>query len=234
MKKLYLLPNLLSSTSDMNQLPKIMAEILPQMDGLFIESTKGVGQLFKQLGITKNIREWSYFLLNEHTSEKDLLSFLTTIPENETWAIISDAGLPAIADPGSFVVRFAHQHQIQIIPIGGPSSILMALMASGLTGQRFCFHGYLPRNENERIKMIQNLERESSARNMTQIFIETPYRNRDLLKTMLKTLSDQTLLSIGSDITGENEQFKTLLISDARKTPPHVSDNDPAVFLFLA
>lgn len=234
MKKLYLIPNLLSADSTVSHLPEIVKEILPNMDGLFIESVKGVGQLFKQIGIQKHIREWNYILLNEHSKYHEISEQLSLIPKTESWAILSDAGLPGIADPGSLVVKYAHSKGIPVIPISGPSSILLSLIASGLNGQRFCFQGYLPRNEHERVKVISSLERESSARQMTQIFIETPYRNNELFAAFLKTLNPATQLSVAIDITGKNEQFITKTIAEFKTMNFEITTDFPAVFLFLA
>ena len=234
MKKLYLLPNLLSTESTISHLPEIVKEILSETDGLFIESVKGVGQLFKQLSVQKNIREWNYILLNEHSKFHEISEQLSQIPKTENWAVLSDAGLPGIADPGSMVVRYAHSKGIPVVPISGPSSILLSLIASGLNGQRFCFQGYLPRNEHERNKVISSLERESASRQMTQIFIETPYRNQDLLSALLKTLNPTTQLSIAVDITGKNERFITKSISEFKNQKIEISTDFPAVFLFLA
>ncbi len=235
MKKIYLIPNVLSSTNKPESfLAPMIGEILDSLDGLFIESVKGTGQLFKYLGIKKHIREWKYVLLNEHTNPSDISSFIKEIADNESWGIISDAGLPGIADPGSLLVQAAHRKNIKVIPLPGPSSIFLGLMASGLTGQVFAFHGYLPRKDEERMKMIKALEKESDARSMSQIFIEAPYRNVILFDELIKHLDDSTRLSVAVDLTGENETIVTKTVREFKHAKPEIPTDFPAIFLFQA
>jgi 16S rRNA (cytidine1402-2'-O)-methyltransferase len=147
--------------------------------------------------------------------------------------IISESGCPGIADPGAIAVRFAHENNIQVVPLVGPSSILLALMASGLNGQQFAFHGYLPIDSKEAERAIHTLEKESRQKNQTQIFIETPYRSNSLFQLLLKTLNDDTLLCIALNLTGSNEQIKTATVKKWR-TMNKMLLKDPAVYLFLA
>lgn len=147
--------------------------------------------------------------------------------------VISESGCPGVADPGALAVKFAHIHDVHVVPLVGPSSLLMALMASGLNGQRFAFHGYLPIDSSESAKMIKDLERESKIKNQTQLFIETPYRNNSILDAFLKNLSADTLFCIAFDITGKNESIETKTINQWKAKKP-VLGKTPAVFLFLA
>lgn len=236
MKHLYLLPNSLNSKhSDASQwFSPMVKDILSTVDGIFIESEKGAGVLLKILNISYHIRSKPTILVNEHTKPKEILELIKEIPKTELWALISDAGLPGIADPGAVVVRFAHQLNIPITPIPGPSSIFLALMASGLNGQRFCFQGYLPREKHDRKQLLTILEKESQAKGMTQIFIETPYRNSQLFDDLISTLQPETQLSIASDLTGPNEYIFTTTINLWKKNRLTLSDENPTVFLFLA
>lgn len=148
-------------------------------------------------------------------------------------AVLSESGCPGIADPGAIAVKFAHANNIKVVPMVGPSSILLALMGSGLNGQQFAFHGYLPVKEKELSDKIATLEKESLAKKQTQIFIETPYRNNQLFSKLLKHLSPSTFLCVGLDLTGSNESIMTKAVSDW-KSDPVSFPKSPAVFLFLA
>lgn len=235
MKKIYLIPNILSTTNQPeNFLSPLIKSTLEQLDGLFIESVKGAGLLLKFTGIAKHISQWKYVLLNEHTNPSEIPAFLSDIGEDESWGIVSDAGLPGIADPGGLLVQAAHKKNIKVIPLPGPSSVFLGLMASGLTGQRFAFQGYIPRKDEERMKFIKNLEKESDSRSMSQIFIEAPYRNASLFDELLKHLDDSTRLCVCVDLTGENELIISKSVREFKKQKTIIPNDYPAIFLFQA
>src|SRR5690606_10271176 len=147
--------------------------------------------------------------------------------------VLSESGCPGIADPGALAVHFAHEHEIEVVPLVGPSSILLALMASGLNGQHFTFHGYLPVETREGARIIRALEKESRRSRQTHIYIETPYRNNRLLKNLLSTLNEETYLCVASDLTGSSEWIRTATVGQWRKNPPELP-RQPAVFLMNA
>jgi 16S rRNA (cytidine1402-2'-O)-methyltransferase len=147
--------------------------------------------------------------------------------------VISESGCPGVADPGALAVKYAHANNVQVVPLVGPSSILLALMASGLNGQRFAFNGYLPIDGKEASIKVKEFEKESRQKKQTQIFIETPYRNNSIMKVLTRELSDSTFLSVSIDLNGENESIKTLPVSAWRKVQVNYPKN-PAVFSFLA
>ena len=169
-------------------------------------------------------------LLDEHTHVTEFEKLLTPILRGNDTGLLSEAGCPAIADPGAGLVRLAHQKNIRIRPLVGPSSILLALMASGLNGQRFVFHGYLPVEPDRRARKLVQLEKDSVTREQTQIFIETPYRNQKLLESILLTCRGGTVLCIASNLTLAGETISTRTVNDWKQALPDLH-NQPAVFL---
>jgi 16S rRNA (cytidine1402-2'-O)-methyltransferase len=172
----------------------------------------------------------TFFELNKHTDPAEIESFLKPVLDGNDIGILSEAGLPGIADPGAAVVRMAHQRKLNVVPFVGPSSIFLALMASGLNGQSFRFTGYLPIRTSERVQAIRNLEQRAHKEDETQIFIETPYRNNSLLDDLLSTCGNQTLLTIAADISTESEFIQTASIEGWKKKKPDLHKR-PAVFL---
>jgi 16S rRNA (cytidine1402-2'-O)-methyltransferase len=170
-------------------------------------------------------------VINASTSNEDMSNYLNPIQQGFNIGLLSESGCPAIADPGAKLVALAHKKNIKVIPMIGPSSILLALMASGLNGQQFKFHGYLPSEKSERIKKITLIENESKKNSETQIFIETPYRNQHVFNDLIETLKEQTQLCIGLDITSENESILTKNIRDWKKEIAIDLKNKPCVFL---
>ena len=184
----------------------------------------------KQVNREINIDECIFFELNKRTKFTEIPSFLKPMEQGFDVAVISEAGCPGVADPGADVVRIAHQKNYKVVPIVGPSSILLALMASGLNGQNFAFKGYLPVKPNERAKEIAVLDKRVISQRQTQIFIETPYRNNHLINDLLKTCSPATLLCIAANITGENEYIATKNIQEWKRNVPDLH-KQPAIFL---
>ena len=230
MAKLYLIPSLLSEGDWQNVLPAQIHPILTNTKHFIVENIRTARRFMKQVNREINIDECTFFELNKRTKHSELPGFLKPLTQGFDVGIISEAGCPGVADPGADVVRIAHQKGIQVVPIVGPSSILLALMASGLNGQNFAFNGYLPVKPNERVREIVSLEKRIRSGRQTQIFIETPYRNNQLIGDLLKTCSPTTLLCIAANITGEDEFIVTKTIQDWKKDVPDLH-KQPVIFL---
>jgi 16S rRNA (cytidine1402-2'-O)-methyltransferase len=184
------------------------------------------------LKIYERIESLQFEVLNKDTTQVGLVELMKPLLEGKNVGVISESGCPGVADPGALAVAYAHQHGIQVVPLVGPSSILLALMASGLNGQRFAFHGYLPIDAKEAVKTIKELEKESQQKKQTQLFIETPYRNNQVLDHLLNSLKNETQLSIALDVTGVHEFIQTKSVGQWKKNKPALL-KEPAVFSFL-
>lgn len=232
MGKLFLIPNTLGETEISGVIPSEVIMRIKSLKVFASENPKNTRRFLKKIDKTINVDELVFLELNEHSERKDIEACLPYLEQNDV-GIISEAGCPGIADPGAELVALAHQHHFQVVPLVGPSSILLALIASGLNGQNFSFNGYLPVKGNERSKALKNFERQSAAENRTQIFIETPYRNQKLWEEMVQILNPKTLLSIACDITTENEYIKTMSIQEWKKQKPDINKR-PAIFLLYS
>jgi 16S rRNA (cytidine1402-2'-O)-methyltransferase len=225
---LFLIPSLLNYDVPEN-IPMAVTDIINATDDYVVENEKSARHFLKVAGIKKSFDSLSFRVLDEHTDAKNISELLKPLTEGKNIVLLSEAGTPAIADPGSDLVRLAHQKNIKVKPIGGMSSIFMALMASGLNGQQFTFHGYLPKERDKRVNKLKMLEQQLTN-GYTQIFIETPYRNAHLLEDILKECKAETLLCIAASITGPDEMIKTKPISEWKKLVPALH-KVPAVFL---
>ena len=232
MGKLFLLPNTLGETDINAVIPSEVLFCIKSLQVFASENPQNTRRYLKKIDKSIILDQLTFLELNEHSTQKEIELGLAYL-EKQDVGIISEAGCPGIADPGAELVALAHQHGFPVIPLVGPSSILLALMASGLNGQNFSFNGYLPIKSHERQRALKNYERQSIAENRTQIFIETPYRNQKLLEEMLHVLNPKTLLSIACDITTENEYIKTMSVQDWKKQNPELHKR-PAIFLFHA
>lgn len=231
MAALYLLPNILSDGSDwQNVLPAQIFHLATNTRYFIVENIRTARRFLKQVNKEINIDQLTFFELNKYTNQNELPAFLKPVEQGENVAVISEAGCPGIADPGAEVVKIAHQKGYKVVPLVGPSSIVLALMASGLNGQNFAFNGYLPVRANERTRAISNLEKLVKNNRQTQIFIETPYRNNQLIDDLLKTCSPSTLLCIAANLTGENEFVITKSVSEWKGNVPDLH-KQPAIFL---
>lgn len=232
---LLLLPNLLGDYRHPEVfLPSSVFKAMQTIDGLIAESEGEGRRYLKRFETRKPAAEIPIALFNEHTPDKDLDFFLEPILKGERWGLVSDAGLPCIADPGSKLVRLATQKGIAVQAFVGPSSILLALMLSGLSGQKFFFHGYLDKEPAKRKEQIKKLEKQSQGEGATQIFMEAPYRNRHLLEALLQTLSDQTLLAVAWDLTLPTQGVMTQSLAQWKKcTLPNI-EKKPTIFLIHA
>jgi 16S rRNA (cytidine1402-2'-O)-methyltransferase len=236
---LYLLPVGLASPGDDPQaweewLPAATREIACKLEHFAVENAKTARASLKGLGHPRPIRELFINELPQKLDDEELKTLLAPIFAGHDLGLMSEAGCPAVADPGALLVRHAHTHGIKVRPLVGPSSLLLALMASGLDGQRFAFHGYLPARDPERSKAIQVLEKDSARLKQTQLCIETPYRNTALFHALLNTCQPNSRLCVASDLSLNSETIQTASISQWRKLPAPMLDKRPTVFLLLA
>lgn len=214
---LYLIPTVISENSVARVIPEYSKEIIKSLKFFISEDIRTTRRFLKNIDKTININEILFFELNKHTKDEDISEYLNPCEKGESVGLISEAGLPCIADPGNIIVKIAHQKDIRIVPLSGPSSIFMALMSSGFNGQNFAFNGYLPIDKTERYKKIKQLEQRSKYENQTQIFMETPFRNNKLFAELLSVLNSNTYLCVAANITAEDEFIKTKKISDWKK-----------------
>lgn len=230
--KLYLIPTLMGESEVGNVLPSGILPITNCLDVFLVEKAKSARRFLRKLGFTKEFDDLEFHELNKRTSDEDKFEHIQLALQGKNIGILSEAGCPGIADPGSDVVKMAHELGITVVPLVGPSSILLTVMASGLNGQSFAFNGYLPIDKKERVKAIQRLERLSAQNTQTQLFIETPYRNDALLDDLKKTLHPNTQLCVAADITNPSEWIKTMSISSWKKQKEKLNKR-PAVFALL-
>ena len=232
MGKLFLIPNTLGETNISGVIPSDVTLLTKNIKIFATENTRNTRRFLKKIDKSINIDELTFLELNEHSQRKDIENILQYLEKDDV-GIISEAGCPGIADPGAELVALAHEHNYQVVPLVGPSSILLSLIASGFNGQNFSFNGYLPIKGNERTHALKNYERQSLQEDRTQIFIETPYRNQKLFEEIIQILSPKTLLSIACNITTEDEYIRTMSIQEWKKQKPQLH-KQPAIFLIYA
>ena len=225
---LYLIPVALGGADARSLLPGATLDAVHGLRTFIVENAKSARSFLKAVNHPCPLQELSFHRLDEHTSEADIEPLVALLLEGENCGVMSEAGCPAVADPGAELVRRAHGANIQVVPLTGPSAILLALMASGLNGQHFAFHGYLPVDKTERAQRLRQLD--ARAQGETQIFIETPYRNAAMLRELLDHCRGDTLLCIAADLTLATESVATRAISEWKRKPP-VLDRRLAVFL---
>ncbi len=230
--KLFLIPVSLGENSIFT-IPEYVIEIIHSLDIFIAEKNKTARRFIKETGIKRPLQELIFFELNKYTKPEEWSDFLLEAESGKNIGLLSEAGCPAVADPGGEIVRLAHKKGIEIIPLVGPSSILLALMASGMNGQKFSFHGYLSPKRTELSKELKKLEKLSRQYKQTQIFIETPYRNKMVFETALNTLLPDTLFCIAVDITLATQQILTKSIKEWKKTTQPDLHKRPAVFLLF-
>jgi 16S rRNA (cytidine1402-2'-O)-methyltransferase len=212
--KLYLIPTRLGDNPPLEVLPLSIKRIIEQLDHYIVENEKSARQFIKRVSQGKSQASLKLKLLNKYTQEHELDHFLDECKEGISIGLLSEAGCPAIADPGSDIVKLAHNKGIQVIPLVGPSSIILALMSSGMNGQSFAFNGYLPIEQAERKAALKRLEKLSFDHNQTQIFIETPYRNNKILEDVCAILHPNTRVCVACDLTLPTEYIKTTMVSE--------------------
>ncbi len=228
--RLFLIPSLLGDGPVEDVLPPALGKQLTGILHYVVEDLRTARRFLKKVDSTINIDALSFGLLNEHTREEDIPALFTPLLEGHDMGLISEAGTPCIADPGAALVAMAHANDVRVIPLTGPSSIILALMASGFNGQNFVFHGYLPVEQKSRMAAIKILEQEAYRRDQTQVFIETPYRNMKLLESILNTCLPETRLCIAANLTTDMEMIRTMTVAVWKKKPPAIH-KQPAVFL---
>ena len=234
---LYLIPNTLGEGDDdaLNAvLPAPVRERAGTLASYIGENAKTTRAFLKKVGTERPIQDIEIRELNVNTPAGEIDRLLAPVLAGTDAGLVSEAGCPAVADPGALLVRRAHERGVKVVPFVGPSSILLALMASGLNGQSFAFHGYLPVDANERAKRLRELEQQSRKAKQTQIFIETPYRNRALLDTLIATCAPSTLICVAVDLTLESETIVSRTATDWKKKPAPDLHKRPAIFLILA
>jgi len=236
MSKLFLLPNVLSEEVDLWQhVPARLQEIVVHLDGLVGESEKEARRYLKRFVFPegRSFRDIPLYTLNEHTKREEISEIVHSM-QNKVFGLISDAGLPCIADPGAELIALSRRNQVDIETISGPSSLVFAIQLSGLPCQNFAFHGYLPQDHKERRETILRLEQESKKEKRTQICIEAPYRSMTLLQALIETLGEHTLLSISTRLTTSDEETITLPIALWKKRSLIDLNKKETVFLFRA
>lgn len=215
--KIFLLPNTLGSETLEGVIPSGVAEIASETRFFAVENIKSARRFLRKIDKSFPIDDSTFFILNKKTQPEELLTMLRPLKEGHNLAIISEAGCPGIADPGAELVSLAHQKGFHISPLVGPSSILLALIGSGFNGQEFSFHGYLPKERKNRIGKIKQLERTVQKEGSTHIFMETPFRNINMLEDLLNELMDDTQLCIACDLTLPSERIQTMSVAEWRE-----------------
>ncbi|MBN1597418.1 MAG: SAM-dependent methyltransferase [Bacteroidales bacterium] len=230
--KLYLIPATIGESDKDLVIPIQVQQVVNNIRYYIVENERTARRQLIQYGIQIPIDDLHFFELNKHTDRNQISKYLKPC-EQEDVGLLSEAGVPAVADPGSEIVELAHKQNIKVVPLVGPSSILLALMASGLNGQSFTFHGYLPVKPTFRIKKIKELEQQANRNNQTQIFIEAPYRNNQLLEDLIKHCSNSIKICIACHITQEDELIKTLTVEEWKKAQKPDLHKKPTIFLTL-
>lgn len=228
--KLYLIPITLGESEPMDVLPQTVKRAIDFIDTYIVENEKTARKFIKSINPKKKQSELNLSTLNKHTKPAEYEEMIKPCLTGRNIGLMSEAGCPSIADPGAVIVKIAHERGIQVIPLVGPSSILLALMGSGMNGQSFTFNGYLPIDKLEKKQALKNFEKLSQDKNQSQIFIETPYRNNKLIENLLQLLHPSTLLCIACDITLPTEYIKTMKVADWKKNKIDLH-NRPAIFI---
>lgn len=227
---LYLLPVTLGDTELNTVLPAYNIEIIQGIKHFIVEDVRSARRFLKKVDREFDIDSLSFYPLNKHTSAEDISGYLEPLLAGQSMGVISEAGCPAVADPGADVVAIAQRKNLKVVPLVGPSSIILSVMGSGFNGQSFAFHGYLPIEPVERVKRIKQLEQRIYSENQTQLFIETPYRNHKMVDDLLQNCRPQTKLCIAANLTCEGEYIKTRAISEWKGKVPDLS-KIPCIFL---
>ena len=231
--KLYLIPSPLGDYDPSEVIPAPTLDLLQHIGCYVVEEVRTARRYLSRAGLKGHIQDLEFHELNEHTSAEEVERFLTLFDDGRDVGLISEAGLPAVADPGAALVALCHRHGIEVVPQVGPSSLMLALMASGLNGQSFTFCGYLPAKTEERRNAIKSIEKVSQSKRQTQIFIETPYRNDAMFSDLLQSCRPSTRICIAADITLPDEYILTKTVAEWKKEKPIIGKR-PCVFLMLA
>lgn len=214
---LYLIPTTMGESNPFDVLPQTVKNTIDNLSHFIVENDKTARRFIKNISPEKQQSSLQLYPLNKRTEPSEYASYIQPCLDGQSVGVISEAGCPGVADPGAEIVALAHQNNIKVIPLVGPSSILMAMMASGMNGQSFAFNGYLPIDKSDKKKAIKNFERLSLEHNQSQLFIETPYRNNKLLEDLIQLLHKDTLVCVACDITLETEYIKTKKVQDWKR-----------------
>lgn len=228
---LYLIPITLGESPISQVIPEYNNTIINEIDVYIVENIKTARRFLKKAGILKPIDELTFFEINKRSNTSNYPTYIKPLAEGKNIGVLSEAGCPGVADPGAEIVALAQEQGYKVVPLVGPSSILLSLMASGFNGQSFCFNGYLPIEQKDRIYKLKDLERLAFREKQTQLFIETPYRNMPLFKDILATLNNNTKLCIAVDITSNTEEIYTKTIEDWKKETKIDLNKRPCIFL---
>lgn len=231
---LYLIPVTLGDDMVQHVIPDYVLNVARNLETFVVESEKSARHFLSTIKTIKPVRELNLHLLNEHTDMKVLPDLLAPLLAGQNVGLMSDAGCPAVADPGAQLVQMAHKKGIRVVPMVGPSSILLSLMASGLNGQQFAFLGYLPVEKLQRNQKLKEIEKRSASYKETQLFIETPYRNQAMMDAILQSCHEQTQLCIACDVSLPSEMIVTKSIASWKTSPPIDIHKRPCLFLILA
>lgn len=228
--KLYLIPTTLGETEPLEVMPISVKKVIEHLDFFIVENEKSARRFIKRITPNKAQPSLELLLLDKYSNDIEIRNYLDVCDKGISIGLLSDAGVPAVADPGASIVKLAHERGVQVVPLVGPSSILMAMMGSGMNGQNFAFNGYLPIDKSDRKKTIKDLEKISRDKNQSQIFIETPYRNEKMLDDLRVTLSPETRVCVACDITLPSEYIKTYTVKEWKniKTDLH---KRPTIFI---
>jgi len=231
--RLYLIPTVIAPDTHDQVLPTTVKTVINTLKYFLAENVRTARRFLSAWGTSRPIHELQFEVLDKRTTNDELSELLSPIKRGEDMGLMSEAGCPGVADPGALAVAYAHQNNIKVVPLVGPSSFLLALMGSGFSGQSFVFHGYLPIDKAHRVKAIKKLERQSRELQQTQIFMETPYRNNQLLDALIKSCQPGTQLCIGSNLSSSDEMLKTKTIKEWKSDKPDLH-KQPVVFLLSA
>lgn len=230
---LYLIPVPVSGSGAAEVLPPGNLDVIGRLQHFVVEDLRTARRMLRAMGFKGDLDKLHFSLLNEHTQPQEVSGLLSPMREGASMGIMSEAGMPAIADPGSRLVRLAHSEGFIVKPLTGPSSVFLALAASGMNGQQFCFHGYLPVKKNERLGALREIERRSAETGESQVFMETPYRNMPLLEDIVAGCREDSLLCIAADVTGKSEFIATRTVGEWKGKLPGLH-KIPAIFILMA
>ena len=231
--KLYLIPTPIFRQKENTSLPQYTVDKIREIRCFIVEKSQTALSFLQWIDHPVPFHEMTFRVLNKKTPDHEVYSYLKLLKEQNT-GILSEAGAPGIADPGARLVSLAHENNISVVPLTGPSSILLALMGSGLNGQAFAFHGYLPINKSKRQKVIQSLQTESTQKKQTQIVMETPHRNEDLFRELLSQLHPSNMLCVANNLTSPDEFLQTKTVGNWEKQKEPDFNKKPTLFLFLS
>lgn len=228
--KIYLIPNTLGGETIHDIIPNEVAQIAVNLRNFAVEDVKSARRLLRKMDREFPIDDSQFFLLNRNTAFHELQQIIKVVQADENIGIISEAGCPGIADPGAELIALAHEKGIEISPLVGPSSILLALIGSGFSGQTFSFHGYLPKERKDRVRRLKDFEGDARRTGYTHIFMDTPFRNMNVLEDLLNDLADNTMLCIASNLTLHDQRIQTMSVKDWRE---HAYDLSKIPVMFL-